>query len=126
MDVLKDVRSRNFGGVKVIWRNPDLTWFSLMMASLSNIWSFDASLFDRKIIFLASLDLALSLTYSVCQSVSHSPLREFKLPEFGSSSRSFQTIQDHTRSYKILQDPSRSYKILHRKRYIFQKPYLII
>ena len=32
------MRSRNFGGeggVKVIWRNPDLTGFSLMMASLT-------------------------------------------------------------------------------------------
>ena len=35
----KDMRSRNFlgeGGVKVIWRNPDLTGFSLMMASLTS------------------------------------------------------------------------------------------
>ena len=35
--MLKDMVSRNFGGegaVKVIWRNPDLTGFSLMMASL--------------------------------------------------------------------------------------------
>ena len=37
------MRSRNFGGVKGIWRNPDLTGFSLMMASLkykrSNIFA---------------------------------------------------------------------------------------
>ena len=32
--MLTDMRSRNFGGVKVIWRNPDFTGFSLMMASL--------------------------------------------------------------------------------------------
>ena len=34
------MRSRNFGGdggVKVIWRNPDLTGFSLLMASLSQV-----------------------------------------------------------------------------------------
>ena len=39
LDRLKNMRSRNFGGeggggVRVIWRNPDLTGFSLMMASL--------------------------------------------------------------------------------------------
>ena len=40
----KNMRFRNFGGeggVKVIWRNPALTGFSLMMASLTknrNIW----------------------------------------------------------------------------------------
>ena len=36
--MLKNMHSRNFGGereVKVIWRNPDLTGFSLMLASLS-------------------------------------------------------------------------------------------
>ena len=37
LDRLKNMRSRNFGGeggVRVIWRNPDLTGFSLMTASL--------------------------------------------------------------------------------------------
>ena len=38
--MLKNIHSRNFGGegggVKVIWRNPDLTGFSLMSASLKD------------------------------------------------------------------------------------------
>ena len=61
---------------------------------------------------LAFLDLALSLTHSVSQSLTH-VYENSRLIDPSRPSKILPDLPDHTRSFKILQDTTRSAKIFY-------------